>query len=157
MILSIWFQDWKWFFFFFWFSALQNYIYFLFEAYFASFKEFPCVFFSLFFRGLSTENPDLVQLKSLLAGLTLPVKSGSSESAAEDRDGRCSNTSHHRRQRKTWDDLHEACLSLFVFQLRIRPQAPSLWSTSQPPCLWLQPTWLNAWRRSPKEKQLRVR
>ncbi|XP_067238553.1 integrator complex subunit 1 isoform X3 [Chanodichthys erythropterus] len=37
-------------------------------------------------QGLSTENPDLVQLKSLLAGLTLPVKSGSSESAAEDRD-----------------------------------------------------------------------
>ncbi|XP_056609183.1 integrator complex subunit 1 isoform X2 [Triplophysa dalaica] len=37
-------------------------------------------------QGLSTENPDLVQLKSLLAGLTLPVKSGSSESTAEDRD-----------------------------------------------------------------------
>ncbi|XP_043089819.1 integrator complex subunit 1 [Puntigrus tetrazona] len=37
-------------------------------------------------QGLSTENPDLVQLKSLLAGLTLPVKSGSSESSAEDRD-----------------------------------------------------------------------
>lgn len=37
-------------------------------------------------QGLSTENPDLVQLKSLLAGLTLPVRSGSSESAAEDRD-----------------------------------------------------------------------
>ncbi|XP_065116312.1 integrator complex subunit 1 isoform X1 [Paramisgurnus dabryanus] len=37
-------------------------------------------------QGLSTENPDLVQLKSLLAGLTLPVKSCSSESAAEDRD-----------------------------------------------------------------------
>ncbi|KAI7803394.1 integrator complex subunit 1 isoform X2 [Triplophysa rosa] len=37
-------------------------------------------------QGLSTENPDLVQLKSLLAGLALPVKSGSSESAAEDRD-----------------------------------------------------------------------
>lgn len=37
-------------------------------------------------QGLSTENPDLVQLKSLLAGLTLPVKFGSSESAAEDRD-----------------------------------------------------------------------
>lgn len=37
-------------------------------------------------QGLSTENPDLVQLKSLLAGLTLPVKSGSSENAAEDRD-----------------------------------------------------------------------
>lgn len=50
-----------------------------------------------------------------------------------------------------------ACLSLFVFQLRIRPPAPSLWSTSQPPCRWLRLTWLNAWRRSPKEKQLRVR
>ncbi|KAF4115851.1 integrator complex subunit 1 [Onychostoma macrolepis] len=37
-------------------------------------------------QGLSTENPDLVQLKSLLAGLTLPVKSGSSESSAEDGD-----------------------------------------------------------------------
>ncbi|XP_051995791.1 integrator complex subunit 1 [Xyrauchen texanus] len=37
-------------------------------------------------QGLSTENPDLVQLKSLLAGLTLPVKSCSSESTAEDRD-----------------------------------------------------------------------
>lgn len=37
-------------------------------------------------QGLSTENPDLVQLKSLLAGLTLPVKCGSSESSAEDGD-----------------------------------------------------------------------
>ncbi|TRY54796.1 hypothetical protein DNTS_001767 [Danionella cerebrum] len=37
-------------------------------------------------HGLSTEYPDLVQLKSLLAGLTLPVRSGSSESSAEDRD-----------------------------------------------------------------------
>ncbi|XP_030646165.1 integrator complex subunit 1 [Chanos chanos] len=37
-------------------------------------------------QGLSSENPDLVQLKSLLAGLTLPVKTGSSESVAEDRD-----------------------------------------------------------------------
>ncbi|KAL2100778.1 hypothetical protein ACEWY4_002539 [Coilia grayii] len=37
-------------------------------------------------QGLSSENPDLVQLKSLLAGLTLPVRSGSSESHAEDRD-----------------------------------------------------------------------
>ncbi|XP_031422445.1 integrator complex subunit 1 isoform X2 [Clupea harengus] len=37
-------------------------------------------------QGLSLENPDLVQLKSLLAGLTLPVRSGSSESPSEDRD-----------------------------------------------------------------------
>uniref|UniRef100_A0A3B3QNR6 Integrator complex subunit 1 n=1 Tax=Paramormyrops kingsleyae TaxID=1676925 RepID=A0A3B3QNR6_9TELE len=37
-------------------------------------------------QGLSSENPDLVQLKSLLAGLTLPVKAGSSESAADDRE-----------------------------------------------------------------------
>ncbi|XP_018599754.2 integrator complex subunit 1 isoform X3 [Scleropages formosus] len=38
-------------------------------------------------QGLSSENPELVQLKSLLAGLTLPVKVGPSESAADDRDG----------------------------------------------------------------------
>ncbi len=116
-----------------------------------------CVNRSLCFlnlRGLSTENPDLVQLKSLLAGLTLPVKFGSSESAAEDRDGRSSNTSPHKRQSYMWG----ARLSLFVFQLRIRPPAaPSLWSTSHLPCRWLRLTWLNAWRRSPKEKQLRVR
>ncbi|XP_041941283.1 integrator complex subunit 1 isoform X1 [Alosa sapidissima] len=37
-------------------------------------------------QGLSLENPELVQLKCLLAGLTLPVRSGSSESPAEDRD-----------------------------------------------------------------------
>lgn len=37
-------------------------------------------------QSLSAENPDLVQLKSLLAGLTLPVKSSSSEVAAEERD-----------------------------------------------------------------------
>lgn len=38
-------------------------------------------------RGLSSEHPDLL-LKSLLAGLTLPVKTGSSDSSAEDRDGK---------------------------------------------------------------------
>lgn len=43
--------------------------------------------FTSFFRGLSSENPDLVQLKSLLAGLTLPVRTGSSEITSEDRDG----------------------------------------------------------------------
>lgn len=43
--------------------------------------------FSLYYRGLASENPDLVQLKSLLAGLTLPVKTGSSDITAEDRDG----------------------------------------------------------------------
>uniref|UniRef100_A0A8B9LSR4 Integrator complex subunit 1 n=1 Tax=Astyanax mexicanus TaxID=7994 RepID=A0A8B9LSR4_ASTMX len=37
-------------------------------------------------QGLSSENPDLVQLKSLLAGLTLPVKTGSSEISTEDKD-----------------------------------------------------------------------
>lgn len=37
-------------------------------------------------QSLSAENPDLVQLKSLLAGLTLPVKSSSSEVTAEERD-----------------------------------------------------------------------
>uniref|UniRef100_A0A3B3B352 Integrator complex subunit 1 n=1 Tax=Oryzias melastigma TaxID=30732 RepID=A0A3B3B352_ORYME len=36
--------------------------------------------------SLCAENPDLVQLKSLLAGLTLPLKSSSAEVAAEDRD-----------------------------------------------------------------------
>lgn len=44
-------------------------------------------FLFVFFRSLSAENPDLVQLKSLLAGLTLPVKSSSAEVAAEERDG----------------------------------------------------------------------
>ncbi|XP_036408619.1 integrator complex subunit 1 isoform X1 [Megalops cyprinoides] len=37
-------------------------------------------------QGLSSENPDLVQLKSLLAGLTLPVRAGPSESVSDDRD-----------------------------------------------------------------------
>lgn len=37
-------------------------------------------------QALCAENPDLVQLKSLLAGLTLPVKSSSSEVTAEERD-----------------------------------------------------------------------
>ncbi|XP_066544954.1 integrator complex subunit 1 [Amia ocellicauda] len=37
-------------------------------------------------QGLSSENPDLVQLKSLLAGLTLPVRSDSREAAADDRE-----------------------------------------------------------------------
>lgn len=37
-------------------------------------------------QGLSSENPELVQLKSLLAGLTLPVKTGSSEVSDEDRE-----------------------------------------------------------------------
>lgn len=39
-------------------------------------------------RVLCAENPDLVQLKSLLAGLTLPVKSSSAEVAPEERDGK---------------------------------------------------------------------
>lgn len=38
-------------------------------------------------RVLCAENPDLVQLKSLLAGLTLPVKSSSAEVPPEERDG----------------------------------------------------------------------
>lgn len=38
-------------------------------------------------QGLSAENPDLLQLKSLLAGLTLPVKTKSSEMTADNRDG----------------------------------------------------------------------
>ncbi|TSS23714.1 Integrator complex subunit 1 [Bagarius yarrelli] len=38
-------------------------------------------------QGLASENPDLVQLKSLLAGLTLPVKTGTSDVTAEDKDG----------------------------------------------------------------------
>lgn len=58
-----------------------------------------CVYF-LSVRGLSTENPDLVQLKSLLAGLTLPVKCGSSESSAEDGDGRSSNHKRLKRQQQ---------------------------------------------------------
>ncbi|KAK9534706.1 hypothetical protein VZT92_007136 [Zoarces viviparus] len=37
-------------------------------------------------QDLSAENPDLVQLKSLLAGLTLPVRRSSSEVAPEERD-----------------------------------------------------------------------
>ncbi|XP_062264051.1 integrator complex subunit 1 isoform X1 [Platichthys flesus] len=37
-------------------------------------------------QNLCAENPDLVQLRSLLAGLTLPVKNSSSEFAGEDRD-----------------------------------------------------------------------
>uniref|UniRef100_A0A3B4FN49 Integrator complex subunit 1 n=1 Tax=Pundamilia nyererei TaxID=303518 RepID=A0A3B4FN49_9CICH len=37
---------------------------------------------------LCAENPDLVQLKSLLAGLTLPVKSSSAEVSTEERDGK---------------------------------------------------------------------
>ncbi|XP_053468879.1 integrator complex subunit 1 isoform X2 [Ictalurus furcatus] len=37
-------------------------------------------------QGLASENPDLAQLKSLLAGLTLPVKMCSSDVSAEDRD-----------------------------------------------------------------------
>ncbi|XP_049601742.1 integrator complex subunit 1 isoform X1 [Syngnathus scovelli] len=37
-------------------------------------------------QSMSAENPDLVQLKSLLAGLTLPVKSSSTEVSAEDGD-----------------------------------------------------------------------
>ncbi|MBN3285694.1 INT1 protein, partial [Polyodon spathula] len=39
-------------------------------------------------QGLSSENPDMLQLKSLLTGLTLPLKSESADSAAEDREGR---------------------------------------------------------------------
>lgn len=37
-------------------------------------------------RSLCAENPDLVQLKSLLAGLTLPVKK-SAEVAPQEQDG----------------------------------------------------------------------
>uniref|UniRef100_A0A3Q2YRT2 Integrator complex subunit 1 n=1 Tax=Hippocampus comes TaxID=109280 RepID=A0A3Q2YRT2_HIPCM len=37
-------------------------------------------------QSMSAENPDLVQLKSLLAGLTLPVKSSSTEVSTEDGD-----------------------------------------------------------------------
>uniref|UniRef100_A0A668UDN3 Uncharacterized protein n=1 Tax=Oreochromis aureus TaxID=47969 RepID=A0A668UDN3_OREAU len=37
-------------------------------------------------QSLCAENPDLVQLKSLLAGLTLPVKSSSAEVSTEERD-----------------------------------------------------------------------
>ncbi|XP_053708548.1 integrator complex subunit 1 [Synchiropus splendidus] len=37
-------------------------------------------------QNLCAENPDLVQLKSLLAGLTLPVKNSSSEVAEDERD-----------------------------------------------------------------------
>uniref|UniRef100_A0A6Q2XXX1 Integrator complex subunit 1 n=1 Tax=Esox lucius TaxID=8010 RepID=A0A6Q2XXX1_ESOLU len=43
-------------------------------------------------QGLSSEHPDLL-LKSLLAGLTLPVKTGSSDSSAEDRDDESSSGS----------------------------------------------------------------
>ena len=39
-------------------------------------------------RVLCAENPDLVQLKSLLAGLTLPVKSSSADVDADERDGK---------------------------------------------------------------------
>uniref|UniRef100_A0A3Q3RB44 Uncharacterized protein n=1 Tax=Monopterus albus TaxID=43700 RepID=A0A3Q3RB44_MONAL len=39
-------------------------------------------------QGLCAENPDLIQLKSLLAALTLPVKRSSVEAAAEERDGK---------------------------------------------------------------------
>uniref|UniRef100_A0A3Q1HA21 Uncharacterized protein n=1 Tax=Anabas testudineus TaxID=64144 RepID=A0A3Q1HA21_ANATE len=39
-------------------------------------------------QGLCAENPDLVQLKSLLAGLTLPLKSLSAEVTTEERDGK---------------------------------------------------------------------
>uniref|UniRef100_A0A671RFA7 Integrator complex subunit 1-like n=1 Tax=Sinocyclocheilus anshuiensis TaxID=1608454 RepID=A0A671RFA7_9TELE len=60
----------------------QCYIYFLFVSYFFSCKTFPV--FSLNLRGLSTENPDLVQLKSLLAGLTLPSLSLTLCISAED-------------------------------------------------------------------------
>ncbi|CAG12235.1 unnamed protein product, partial [Tetraodon nigroviridis] len=42
---------------------------------------------------LCAENPDLVQLKSLLAGLTLPVKSSSAEVAPEERDDDLSSSS----------------------------------------------------------------
>lgn len=45
-------------------------------------------FFCSRFRSLCAENPDLVQLKSLLAGLTLPVKSSSAEVSTEERDGK---------------------------------------------------------------------
>ncbi|XP_039629898.1 integrator complex subunit 1 [Polypterus senegalus] len=38
------------------------------------------------FLGLSSENPDLMQLKSLLAVLTLPVKSGPTDNSMEDRE-----------------------------------------------------------------------
>ncbi|KAJ7992420.1 hypothetical protein DPEC_G00278360 [Dallia pectoralis] len=43
-------------------------------------------------QGLSSEHPDPL-LKSLLAGLTLPVKTGSSDSSAEDRDDESSSGS----------------------------------------------------------------
>lgn len=39
-------------------------------------------------RVLCAENPDLVQLKSLLAGLTLPVKSSSADVDMDERDGK---------------------------------------------------------------------
>lgn len=45
------------------------------------------LFFFLFLRSLCAENPDLVQLKSLLAGLTLPVKSSSADVTTEEKDG----------------------------------------------------------------------
>lgn len=45
------------------------------------------LFCFVFVRNLCAENPDLVQLKSLLAGLTLPVKSSSADVTTEEKDG----------------------------------------------------------------------
>lgn len=60
-------------------------------------------------RALSAENPDLVQLKSLLAGLTLPVKRSSAEVAPEERDGKDTSILWVR-----------ACLCVVVFCLRVK-------------------------------------
>ena len=46
-------------------------------------------------RALCSENPHLGQLKSLLAGLTLPVKSCSADSNADDRDGKHNYNTHN--------------------------------------------------------------
>lgn len=58
-------------------------------------------FLSHCYRGFASENPDLVQLKSLLAGLTLPIKTGSSDVTAEDKDGKCSVISKHDENQMT--------------------------------------------------------
>lgn len=125
-------------------------------------------------RVLCAENPDLVQLKSLLAGLTLPVKSSSAEVAPEERDGKPRTTFLVYRkkisdqQTKSLLSQSEGCWDLrsqeplkrtflYAFSQMTYPRVLSLLLTYRPQYHLVPQTWRCTWRRCRGERQWRVR
>uniref|UniRef100_A0A8C4SHK8 Integrator complex subunit 1 n=1 Tax=Erpetoichthys calabaricus TaxID=27687 RepID=A0A8C4SHK8_ERPCA len=71
------------------------------------------------FLGLSSENPDLMQLKSLLAVLTLPVKSGPTDNNMEDREGESQRNYSGNDLQRLMASPEELCRNM-AFSLALR-------------------------------------